>query len=43
MARSEHYHDLNAPKASSIVVAVSVFVRDVKARVLLIQRTDNSL
>ncbi|MBM7083547.1 NUDIX domain-containing protein [Micromonospora humidisoli] len=43
MARTEHYHDPNAPKANSIVVAVSVFVRDEQARVLLIQRTDNGL
>ncbi|MGC4804275.1 NUDIX domain-containing protein [Micromonospora sp. DT233] len=43
MARVEHYHDPNAPKANSIVVAVSVFVRDDDGRVLLIQRTDNNL
>ncbi|SCG61311.1 NUDIX domain-containing protein [Micromonospora halophytica] len=43
MARTEHYHDPNAPKANSIVVAVSVFVRDEQGRVLLIQRTDNGL
>ncbi|WFE51466.1 NUDIX domain-containing protein [Micromonospora sp. WMMD1155] len=43
MARTEHYHDPNAPKANSIVVAVSVFVRDEHSRVLLIQRTDNGL
>ncbi|WKU05625.1 NUDIX hydrolase [Micromonospora sp. HUAS LYJ1] len=43
MARTEHYHDPNAPKANSIVVAVSVFVLDEQARVLLIQRTDNGL
>nr|WP_030500669.1 NUDIX domain-containing protein [Micromonospora purpureochromogenes] len=43
MARTEHYHDPNAPKANSIVVAVSVFVRDARNRVLLIQRTDNGL
>ncbi|SCE73359.1 NUDIX hydrolase [Micromonospora chokoriensis] len=43
MARTEHYHDPNAPKANSIVVAVSVFVRDEHGRVLLIQRTDNGL
>ncbi len=43
MTRTEHYHDPNAPKANSIVVAVSVFVRDKQGRVLLIQRTDNGL
>ncbi|SBT69190.1 ADP-ribose pyrophosphatase YjhB, NUDIX family [Micromonospora sediminicola] len=43
MARTEHYHDPNAPKANSIVVAVSVFVCDEHERVLLIQRTDNGL
>ncbi|TDC33023.1 NUDIX domain-containing protein [Micromonospora sp. KC213] len=43
MARTEHYHDPNAPKANSIVVAVSVFVRDEQGRVLLIQRSDNGL
>lgn len=43
MARTEHYHDPNAPKANSIVVAVSVFVQDDRGRVLLIQRTDNGL
>ncbi|MBO4160603.1 NUDIX domain-containing protein [Micromonospora antibiotica] len=43
MARTEHYHDPNAPKANSIVVAVSVFVLDEQARVLLIRRTDNGL
>ncbi|WBB70590.1 NUDIX domain-containing protein [Micromonospora sp. WMMD812] len=39
----EHYHDPDAPKANSIVVAVSVFVRDDRGRVLLIHRTDNDL
>ncbi|NES13267.1 MULTISPECIES: NUDIX domain-containing protein [Micromonospora] len=43
MARTEHYHDPNAPRANSIVVAVSVFVRDNHGRVLLIHRTDNNL
>lgn len=43
MARTEHYHDPDAPKANSIVVAVSVFVRDESGRVLLIQRSDNGL
>jgi ADP-ribose pyrophosphatase YjhB (NUDIX family) len=43
MARIEHYHDAEAPTANSIVVAVSVFVRDARGRVLLIHRTDNDL
>ncbi|MER5335154.1 NUDIX domain-containing protein [Micromonospora sp. NPDC002717] len=43
MARTEHYHDPNAPRANSIVVAVSVFARDDRGRVLLIHRTDNGL
>ncbi|MFG3603754.1 NUDIX hydrolase [Micromonospora chersina] len=43
MTRIEHYHDPNAPRANSIVVAVSVFVRNVHDQVLLIQRTDNDL
>lgn len=43
VARIEHYHDPNAPKANSIVVAVSVFVRNDHDQVLLIQRTDNGL
>ena len=42
MARTEHYHDPNAPKANSIVVAVTVFVRN-DDEVLLIQRSDNGL
>ncbi|PWU43192.1 NUDIX hydrolase [Micromonospora globispora] len=43
MARIEHYHDPDAPKANSIVVAVSVFVRNAHDQVLLIHRTDNGL
>lgn len=43
MARTEYYHDPDAPRANSIVVAVSVFVRDESGRVLLIQRSDNGL
>ena len=42
MARIEHFHDPLAPKANSIVVAVTAFVvRD--HRLLLIRRTDNGL
>jgi ADP-ribose pyrophosphatase YjhB (NUDIX family) len=43
MARIEHYNDPAAPKANSIVVAVTAFVLDDDDRVLLIRRTDNSL
>lgn len=43
MARTEHYNDPQAPKANSIVVAVTVFVIDDQDRVLLIRRTDNGL
>ncbi|MEO3820979.1 NUDIX domain-containing protein [Plantactinospora sp. B24E8] len=43
MARTEHYNDPDAPKANSIVVAVTAFVLDEHGRVLLIRRTDNDL
>lgn len=43
MARIEHFNDPQAPKANSIVVAVTVFVLDDQDRVLLIRRTDNDL
>jgi ADP-ribose pyrophosphatase YjhB (NUDIX family) len=43
MARIEHYNDPAAPKANSIVVAVTVFVTDGQDRLLLIRRTDNGL
>lgn len=43
MARIDHFHDPDAPSANSIVVAVTVFVRDDADRVLLIRRTDNGL
>ncbi|ROT25858.1 NUDIX hydrolase [Micromonospora sp. HM5-17] len=43
MARIEHYNNPDAPKANSIVVAVTVFVVDDQDRVLLIRRTDNGL
>jgi ADP-ribose pyrophosphatase YjhB (NUDIX family) len=42
VARIEHYNDPEAPAANSIVVAVTVFVQQAD-RVLLVQRTDNSL
>lgn len=41
--RTDYYYDPQAPKAKTIVVAVSVFVRDEQDRVLLIRRTDNEL
>ena len=43
MARTEYFNDPEAPKANSIVVAVTVFVLDDQDRVLLIRRTDNGL
>lgn len=43
MARTDHYHDPNAPKATNIVVAVSAFVQDEHGRLLMIRRTDNDL
>lgn len=43
MARTEYYDDPKAPKANSIVPAVTVFVLDAQDRVLLIRRTDNGL
>jgi ADP-ribose pyrophosphatase YjhB (NUDIX family) len=43
MARVEHFNDPQAPKANSIVVAVTAFVLDDQGRVLLIRRTDNEL
>ncbi|WP_433228917.1 NUDIX domain-containing protein [Micromonospora sp. CA-248260] len=43
MTRIEYYDDPKAPKANSIVPAVTVFVLDAQDRVLLIRRTDNGL
>lgn len=43
MARIEHFNDPTAPKANSIVVAVTAFALDEQGRVLLIHRTDNDL
>jgi len=43
MARTEYLDDPHAPKANSIVVAVTVFATDDEDRVLLIHRTDNGL
>jgi 8-oxo-dGTP pyrophosphatase MutT (NUDIX family) len=43
MTRVDHYHELNAPRANTIKVAVSAFVLDEQARLLMIRRTDNDL
>jgi ADP-ribose pyrophosphatase YjhB (NUDIX family) len=43
MARTEYLNDPGAPKANSIVVAVTAFVTDRHGRVLLVHRTDNDL
>jgi len=43
MARVDHFHDPNAPKANSIAIAVSAFVLDDAGRLLMIRRTDNDL
>jgi len=43
MARIDHFHSPDAPRANSIVVAVTAFVQDEAGRILLIRRTDNDL
>ena len=43
MSRTDHYQDPDAPKATSIVIAVSAFVLDDRDRLLMIRRTDNGL
>ncbi|GGU29132.1 NUDIX hydrolase [Lentzea flava] len=43
MARTDHYNDPNAPKATNIVVAVTAFVQDEHGQLLMIRRTDNDL
>ena len=43
MARTEYLNDPRAPKANSIVVAVTVFATDKDGRVLLVHRRDNDL
>ncbi len=43
MARVEHYHDPAAPRANSIVVAVTAFVLSDAGELLLIRRSDNDL
>lgn len=41
MARIDYYRDPKAPKANSIVVAVTAFVQDEAGRLLMIRRTDS--
>jgi ADP-ribose pyrophosphatase YjhB (NUDIX family) len=41
--RVDYYHDPDAPRANSIVVAVTAFVQDATGRLLMIRRTDNDL
>jgi len=43
MARTDYYHDPNAPTPNSVVVAASAYVQDAEGRVLLIRRSDNGL
>jgi ADP-ribose pyrophosphatase YjhB (NUDIX family) len=43
MARTDYYNDPTAPKANSIVVAVTAYVVDDHDNLLLIRRTDNDL
>ncbi|HEX4222931.1 MAG TPA: NUDIX domain-containing protein [Pseudonocardiaceae bacterium] len=41
MARIDHLRDPSAPRANSIVVAVTAFVLDQRSRLLMIRRTDS--
>lgn len=41
--RIDYYHDPDAPRANSIVVAVTAFILDETGRLLMIRRTDNNL
>lgn len=41
--RVDYYHDADAPRANSIVVAVTAFIQDASGRLLMIRRTDNEL
>jgi ADP-ribose pyrophosphatase YjhB (NUDIX family) len=43
VARIDYYHDPDAPRANSIVVAVTTFIQDTTGRLLMIRRTDNDL
>ncbi|WP_280433672.1 NUDIX hydrolase [Nocardia brasiliensis] len=42
MTRTDHLNDPQAPKANSIKVAVSAFVRNADGKILMIHRTDNN-
>jgi ADP-ribose pyrophosphatase YjhB (NUDIX family) len=43
MPKTDYYNDPNAPRANSIVVAVTAVVQDEHGRLLLIERSDNGL
>ena len=43
MPRTEYFNDPNAPRANSIVVAVTAFVLNPADELLMIQRSDNGL
>lgn len=43
MSRTDYYRDPEAPRPTSIVIAVSAFVLDDAGRLLMIRRTDNDL
>lgn len=43
MPKKDYYDDANAPKANSIVPAVTVVVENDSGEVLMIERTDNGL
>jgi ADP-ribose pyrophosphatase YjhB (NUDIX family) len=43
MPKRDYYHDPAAPKANSIVVAVTAAVQNAQGQLLLIERSDNGL
>lgn len=43
MARTDHYHDPDAPAPTGIVIAAGAFVLDDAERLLMIRRIDNGL
>ncbi|WP_433652077.1 NUDIX hydrolase [Micromonospora zamorensis] len=43
MPKTDYLNDPTAPRANSLVVAVTVFVQNERGHVLLIRRSDNSL